>query len=1036
MQLELPVTDEVMMEVDPEITLTSVPLTTREANNAALSSSPTSHYPLGAALSSPVHPLSMPRAGLDGGSPTLRPLPVPPVVLISSSDSAAWPKFKLDQLFVEWLARAESRQWLEGLLDDARAGKTPDILAADQSNRVSRTEHSISPGPSRSSPTASPPNLSMSPQQAPGSPVSRLFRTHIPFEDSDSSPRSPPNVPNAFISPFRPSLSTAVDADFDLGRSGSASPLVADQSSAKDDHPPLTAVKGDAPARTGTAVTLGTGGQPIDTSKMPAKPSAAQRSSSTEQRIGSPQQTLPEQVPDSKVLDRVADGIAGMTAVVDQSPANLTVSEMKVDLTNLGKADVEAQQVNASTAPRENATIFSASLGASEALGSEMIQDSKAGSPAVESRVEIGKAQTAEVCDSSSPVMASPSILASSAVPGDHRTRQREGSLPVAAAGKDTEKVPAKESQRRTREPADRLVTDYKDPSAMDEGFVSAAMPPSGARFASAEDATMVEPSSVPKKRKSLPRFYFPCGRDAESREQKERQAIKDFFKAHRVQKNLPGVSRTDIAELVVEVIGLPSYFATIIFSAIVELFPSPSSGIAKLQGQTGAIGLDDEAPMKDITQREERIMHNANPAEDIRASRNDTGGTNSDTTMGDVNDMHTEERRANGFHTRSGAHVDSTPAPPEAGNPNADGAVEVSQVSSAGEVITEEQFTSYYIAFAASASKEGRLFSALRDPLSKRDFLIPSDFKPLLRALLMCHQGLAFLHATPEFQQRYSETVIERIYFGCTRQHNGRLTLNDIKRSKLLDTLMVVDEEEDINRERKYFSYEHFYVLYCRFWELDADHDLQIDREDLMRYGSHSLTYRIVDRIFGGYARPLDCPENPGRMSYTDFIWFCLSEEDKTSDTAIDYWFRCVDMDGDGLITMFDMEFFYKEQLHRMECFGHEPVQIRDILCQLLDMINPNVQPPVIRRNDLKRCRLAGNFFNVLFNLNKFFAIEARDPLQIRQEHATPELTDWDRFAALEYLRLSAEEEGEEDESWEDVGEGVNPLLAGEAPF
>jgi serine/threonine-protein phosphatase 2A regulatory subunit B'' len=140
--------------------------------------------------------------------------------------------------------------------------------------------------------------------------------------------------------------------------------------------------------------------------------------------------------------------------------------------------------------------------------------------------------------------------------------------------------------------------------------------------------------------------------------------------------------------------------------------------------------------------------------------------------------------------------------------------------------------------------------------------------------------------------------------------------------------------------------------------------------------------------------------------------------------------------MDGDGLITMYDMEFFYKEQLHRMECFGHEPVQVRDILCQLLDMVKPKVRPLYIRRSDLKSCRLAGNFFNVLFNLNKFFALEARDPLQIRQEQATPELTDWDRFAALEYLRLSAEEEDGEEEAWEEVGEAANPLIVGEAPF
>lgn len=48
-----------------------------------------------------------------------------------------------------------------------------------------------------------------------------------------------------------------------------------------------------------------------------------------------------------------------------------------------------------------------------------------------------------------------------------------------------------------------------------------------------------------------------------------------------------------------------------------------------------------------------------------------------------------------------------------------------------------------------------------------------------------------------------------------------------------------------------RYFSYEHFYVIYCRFWELDGDHDFLIDKENLLKYGNHALTYRIVDRIF-----------------------------------------------------------------------------------------------------------------------------------------------------------------------------------------
>lgn len=48
-----------------------------------------------------------------------------------------------------------------------------------------------------------------------------------------------------------------------------------------------------------------------------------------------------------------------------------------------------------------------------------------------------------------------------------------------------------------------------------------------------------------------------------------------------------------------------------------------------------------------------------------------------------------------------------------------------------------------------------------------------------------------------------------------------------------------------------KYFCYEHFYVIYCKFWELDTDHDFMIDRNDLARYSQCALSFAIIDRIF-----------------------------------------------------------------------------------------------------------------------------------------------------------------------------------------
>ena len=86
-----------------------------------------------------------------------------------------------------------------------------------------------------------------------------------------------------------------------------------------------------------------------------------------------------------------------------------------------------------------------------------------------------------------------------------------------------------------------------------------------------------------------------------------------------------------------------------------------------------------------------------------------------------------------------------------------------------------------------------------------------------------------------------------------------GKISLREVRRSALVEEFMHVDEETDINRVSEFFSYEHFYVLYCRFFELDADKDSKLSREDLLRYSEHSLSETIVDRCSA-----LSCPIMP----------------------------------------------------------------------------------------------------------------------------------------------------------------------------
>lgn len=294
------------------------------------------------------------------------------------------------------------------------------------------------------------------------------------------------------------------------------------------------------------------------------------------------------------------------------------------------------------------------------------------------------------------------------------------------------------------------------------------------------------------------------------------------------------------------------------------------------------------------------------------------------------------------------------------------------------------------------------------------------SDFTAMIQDIIDTHPGLGFLRDAPEFHSRYITTVISRIFYKVNRSWTGRMTLHELRRSNLLRVIKRLEEETDVNNIKEYFSYEHFYVIYCKFWELDTDHDLLIDKADLASHSDHSLSNRIIDRIFSGtvlrgWEASSPVKSGPGNMTYSDFVWFLLSEEDKKTPTAIEYWFRCLDLDGDGILSPYELQYFYSEQETRLEGLGIEPLDFKNIYCQIVDMLRCSTTG--IRLGELKKNpTLAATVFNTLFNLDKYLEHEQRDPFATATAASgNPDSidgdTDWDKYATAEYELLIAEE-------------------------
>ncbi|OQV21150.1 Serine/threonine-protein phosphatase 2A regulatory subunit B'' subunit alpha [Hypsibius exemplaris] len=295
-------------------------------------------------------------------------------------------------------------------------------------------------------------------------------------------------------------------------------------------------------------------------------------------------------------------------------------------------------------------------------------------------------------------------------------------------------------------------------------------------------------------------------------------------------------------------------------------------------------------------------------------------------------------------------------------------------------------------------------------------NFLLPDDCTPLIQDVVDTHPGLNILKEAPEFHARYINTVIARMFFCINRSWTGRITIEELRRSNFLQVLATLEHEDDINVITDFFSYEHFYVIYCKFWELDRDHDLLIDKTDLARHNDHAISSKMIDRIFSGAVTRGQHQKN-GKMSYSEFVWFLIAEEDKRHPRSVEYWFRCMDLDGDGVLSLYELEYFYEEQLQRMKSLGIEALPFEDIACQMLDMVHPKKKDRIIL-TDLKRCRMTPLFYDSFFNIEKYLLHEHRDPFasaKVDSEDNEP-ISDWERYAAEEYEMLVSEDAASED--------------------
>ncbi|KAJ3149797.1 Serine/threonine-protein phosphatase 2A regulatory subunit B'' subunit alpha [Geranomyces variabilis] len=272
------------------------------------------------------------------------------------------------------------------------------------------------------------------------------------------------------------------------------------------------------------------------------------------------------------------------------------------------------------------------------------------------------------------------------------------------------------------------------------------------------------------------------------------------------------------------------------------------------------------------------------------------------------------------------------------------------------------------------------------------RGYLIPMDFEPIVREVVLIHPAFEFLRAPSSFQDRYVETVIAQL-FTIRPIHSHRVSLRDYRKAGLLDLLTRVEQAAVCLGFHipPQFSYKSFYVIYCKFWKLDeggregGPRDMLLTSADLERYSQGALTPLVCQRVVDlyGSARVLvatpphhddilhlyEKHEREERaLTFMDFVRFIRATEDKTAPESIAYWFEVLDLEQDGRISLLELETVWAWQEERLLMF--EDYTFPALLSVIWDTLNLDQSHTSLLLADLRREPVAaGMVFELLFD-------------------------------------------------------------------
>lgn len=266
------------------------------------------------------------------------------------------------------------------------------------------------------------------------------------------------------------------------------------------------------------------------------------------------------------------------------------------------------------------------------------------------------------------------------------------------------------------------------------------------------------------------------------------------------------------------------------------------------------------------------------------------------------------------------------------------------------------------------------RIGLSLYDPTGL-GYLIEPDLENYILELIPTLPQLDGLEKS--FHSFYVCTAVRKFFFFLDPLHTEQIKIQDILACSFLDNLLEL-RDEDLPKDQQqnnWFSAPSALRVYGMYLNLDKDRNGMLSKQELTKYGMGTLTPVFIDRVFQ------ECLTYNGEMDYKTYLDFVLALENQKEPQALHYFFKILDIDNKGYLTVFTLNYFFRSIQDQMRHHNHEPVNFEDVKDEIFDMVKP-ADPSKITLQDMISSGQGDVVTSILIDLNGFWTYENREML------------------------------------------------------